>query len=116
MSRFQTMVRFNIHVGKSADFKRIAQDMIRLTREKDTGTVRLDIFANDDCSEVVFYEEFVSPEARIEHLANMGDNVDAMLAIGNMRAEVLAHADRALHSSVQGYDVSFYTPLLRLAP
>ena len=88
MNRFQAVVRFAIHADKGDEFKRIAEDMIRLTREKDTGTVRLDIFVNDDGSEAVFYEEFVSPEARLAHLANMGDNVAAMLAIGDMRADV----------------------------
>ncbi|MCX5493932.1 antibiotic biosynthesis monooxygenase [Kaistia dalseonensis] len=116
MNRFQAVVRFAIHPGKGDEFKRIAEDMIGLTREKDTGTVRLDIFVNDDGSEAVFYEEFVSPEARLEHLANMGENVAAMLAIGDMRADVWTHADPALRASVEGYDVRFYTPFLRLAP
>jgi len=90
--------------------------MIRLTREKHIGTVRFDIFVNDDGSEAVFYEEFASSDARLGHLANMGDNIAAMLALGNMRAEVWTHDDPTLRASVQGYDVSFYTPFLRLAP
>jgi len=115
MNRFQAVVRFAIHPGKRDEFERIAEDMIRLTRDKDTGTIRLDVFVNDDGSEAVFYEEFVSPEARLEHLANMGDNVAAMLAIGDMRADVWTHADPALRASVEGYDVTFYTPFLRMA-
>ncbi|MGF7154312.1 putative quinol monooxygenase [Novosphingobium gossypii] len=115
MNRFQAVVRFAIHRGKSEEFKRIAEDMIRLTREKDTGTVRFDIFVSGDGSEAVFYEEFVSLEARLEHLANMGENVAAMLAIGDMRADVLTHADSTLRASVEGFDVTFYTPFLRMA-
>jgi len=115
MNRFQATVRFAIHAGKSEEFKRIAQEVIRLTREKDTGTVRLDVFINEDGSEAVFFEEFVSPEARLEHLANIGENVAALLAIGDMRAEVWTHADPALRASVDGFDVTFYTPLLHLA-
>ncbi|WP_170207667.1 putative quinol monooxygenase [Luteibacter pinisoli] len=114
MNRFQAVVRFEIHAGKEEEFRRIAANMIRLTREKDTGTLRLDIFVNDDGSEAVFYEEFVSPEARLDHLANMGTHVADMLAIGNMRAEVWTHGDHALRASVQGFDVRFYTPFLRL--
>lgn len=115
MSRFQAVVRFAIHSGKGEVFGRIAEDMIRLTREKDTGTVRLDIFVNEDASEAVFYEEFVSPEARLEHLVNMGENVAAMLAIGDMQADVWTHADPTLRASVEGFDVRFYTPFLRLS-
>lgn len=115
MNRFQAVVRFAIHPGKRDEFKRIAEDMIRLTREKDTNTIRLDIFVNNDGSEAVFYEEFTSAEGRLEHLENMGGNVAAMLAIGDMRADVWTHADPALRASVEGYDVTFYTPFLRLA-
>lgn len=48
MSRFQAAVRFDIHLGKGEEFQRIADNMIRLTREGGTGTVRLDIFVNHD--------------------------------------------------------------------
>jgi hypothetical protein len=46
----------------------------------------------------------------------MGENVAAMLAIGDMRTDVWTHADPALRASVEGYDFRFYTPFLRLAP
>lgn len=115
MNRFQAVVRFANHPGKGDEFKRIAENMISLTREKDTGTVRLDIFFNDGGSEAVFYEKFVSPEARLEHLENMGGNVAAMLAIGDMQAEVWPHADPVLRASVEAHDVTFYTPFLRMA-
>lgn len=115
MNRFQAVVRFAIHEAEAKAFERIAGEMIRLTREKDTGTVRFDIFLNDDGTEAVFYEEFVSPEARLEHLQNMGEYVAAMLAIGTMRADVWANPDPALRASVEGFDVTFYTPYLRMA-
>ena len=115
MNRFQAVVRFAIHAGKAQEFKRLAEEMIRLTREKDTGTVRLDIFMNDDGTEAAFYEEFVSLEARNQHLKNMGENVAALLAIGDMRADVWAHPDPALRASVEGFNVTFYTPYLRMA-
>lgn len=112
--RFQAMVRLTIHPGKLDQFKRIATESIRLAREKDTGTIRYDIFFNDEETEAVVYEEFLTPAARLEHLANLGENVAAMLAIVDMRAEVWSQSDRTLHASVEGYDVTFFTPFLRL--
>lgn len=114
MSRFQAMVRLKIHQGKIDEFKRIAMESIRLSRERDTGTVRYDIFFNDDETEAVVYEEFVSADARLEHLTNLGDNVAGMLAITDMHAEVWTHADPVLRASVAGFDVKFYTPFLHL--
>jgi len=84
-----------------------------IAREKDTGTVRYDIFLNYDETEAVVYEEFVNPAARLEHLANLGDNVTGMLAIVDMTAEVWSHSDPELRASTEGYDVKFYKPLLR---
>lgn len=114
MSRFQAMVRLKIHHNKIDEFKRLATDSIRLSRERDTGTVRYDIFFNDDNTEAVVYEEFVSEDARLEHLTNLGDNVAGMLAITDMRAEVWAHADPDLRALADGFDVEFYTPFIRL--
>jgi hypothetical protein len=59
------------------------------------------------------YEEFVNPAARLEHLANLGENVAGMLAIVDMQAEVWSHCDPQLRTSTEGYDVRFYKPFLR---
>ncbi|MGR9221156.1 putative quinol monooxygenase [Rhizobium leguminosarum] len=108
------MVRLKIHAGKLDDFKRIAADSIALAREKDTGTIRYDIFLNDDETEAVVYEEFVNPDGRLQHLQNLGDNVVAMLAIVDMQAEVWSHSDEKLRASTKGYDVAFLKPFLRM--
>lgn len=79
-----------------------------------TGTIRYDTFLNDDETVVVVYEEFESPEARLEHLANLADNVGALMKIVDMTAEVWSHSDPALRASTEGWDVSFFTPFLRL--
>ncbi|MBX5133367.1 alkene reductase [Rhizobium lentis] len=114
--RFQAMVRLKIHPGKLDEFKRIAADSIRVAREKDTGTIRYDIFLNDNETEAVVYEEFANPAARLEHLANLGGNVAGMLAIVDMQAEVWSHSDPELRASTEGYDVKFFKPFLRLEP
>ncbi|MBX5154074.1 hypothetical protein HJB78_24345 [Rhizobium lentis] len=105
-----------IHPGKLDEFKRIAADSIRVAREKDTGTIRYDIFLNDNETEAVVYEEFANPAARLEHLANLGGNVAGMLAIVDMQAEVWSHSDPELRASTEGYDVKFFKPFLRLEP
>ena len=112
--RFQAMGRLKIHAGKLDEFKRIATDSIALYRGKDTGTIHYDIFLNDDETEAVVYEEFVNPNARLEHLGNLGDNVAAMLAIVDMQAEVWSHSDEKRRASTRGFDVTFFKPFLRI--
>ncbi|ATI79975.1 hypothetical protein A6768_08120 [Sphingobium yanoikuyae] len=70
---------------------------------------------SDEGSKAGFYEEPVNAEARLEHLENMGENVAAMLSIGDMRADVWTHVDPALCASVEGFDVTFYAPFLRMS-
>lgn len=112
--RFQAMVRLKIHPGKTEQFKLIASDSISLAREKDSGTVRYDIFLNETETEAVVYEEFVDAAARLRHLTNLGENVAAMLEVVDMQADVWSHSDEALRASVKGFDVSFYKPFLRM--
>ncbi len=58
-----------------------------LAREMDQGTLRYDIFFNDDESEAVVYEEYESAEAHVQHFENMGENAAALFAIVDMEGE-----------------------------
>jgi len=115
MNRIQAVVRLKIHAGKTDEFKRLTENCILLAREKDTGTIRYDIFLNDAATEAVVYEEFESPEAHMEHFKNMGDNISALFAIVDMEGEVWGYPYPALRASIETYGVKHYTPFLRLA-
>lgn len=58
MSRIQSIARFKIHPGKTEEFTRLSSNCMELAREKDPGTIRYDIFMNDDETEAVVYEEY----------------------------------------------------------
>lgn len=115
MERFQAVLRLKIHPGKTEEFKRVVEDSVRIARANSPGTVRYDAFLNDDETEAVVHEAFLSPTARLEHIAALGNNFAAMLGIVDMHADVLDGADRALRASAEGYNVRFYKPFLRLA-
>jgi quinol monooxygenase YgiN len=48
MSTLDISARVHIRDGKLDDFKRQAAECTRLTREKDTKTLRYDLFLNED--------------------------------------------------------------------
>lgn len=48
MSRIQSIARFKIHHGKAEEFKRLSANCVELARAKDPGTIRYDIFLNDE--------------------------------------------------------------------
>jgi quinol monooxygenase YgiN len=46
VSTIQSVARFKIHPGKLEEFKRLAAQSTQLAREKDTGTLRYELFFN----------------------------------------------------------------------
>ena len=59
MSTIQAVARFKIHPGKLKEFKRFAAQCMQLAREKDTGTLRYELFFNADKTECVVHEDYV---------------------------------------------------------
>jgi quinol monooxygenase YgiN len=56
MSEIQGVARLKFHEGKVEEFKRLSAQVMDIVRAKDTGTLRYEIFLNDDQSECVVYE------------------------------------------------------------
>jgi len=115
MSRIQSVARFRIHPGKLDEFKQLSENCMRLAREKDTGTIRYDIFFNADETECVVYEEYVDAAAHVKHFENMGENAAAIFSIVDMEGELWGNPDATLRAAVEAYGVKVYTPFLRLA-
>jgi quinol monooxygenase YgiN len=68
---FEVMARLKVRDGQLEGFKRQAAEMMRLTREKDTKTVRYDWFLSDDGTECEVRERYVDADALIEHAHNV---------------------------------------------
>ncbi len=114
MSKIQAVARFKIHPGKTDEFKRLSENCMRLAREKDPGTIRYDIFFNDDETVAVVYEEYESAEAHMKHFENMGDNAAAIFEIVDMEGELWGNPTPELKAGVEEHGVKVFTPFLRL--
>ena len=51
---------------------------------KDTGTLQYEMYFNDDQSECIVLERYKDSEALIQHAANVGDLMEAILATGSV--------------------------------
>ena len=60
---FEVMARLKIRDGELEGFKREAAEMMRLTRDKDTKTLRYDWFLSDDGIECEVREGYVDADA-----------------------------------------------------
>lgn len=67
MGTFEVMARIKIRPGQLEGFKAQAAELMRLTREKDTKTVRYDWFIDEESMECEVHEGYTSEEGLIEH-------------------------------------------------
>ncbi len=114
MSRIQSIARSKIHPGKTEEFKRLSATCMELARAKDPGTIRYDIFMNDDETEAVVYEEYESSEAAVKHFENMGDNAGAIFKIVDMEGETWGEPSGDLRKGLEEHGVRILRPRMRL--
>ena len=67
MAHLEVIARLKVRPGQLEGFKAQVAEILRLTREKDTQTLRYDWFLNEDGTECEVHEAYVSEEGLIEH-------------------------------------------------
>ena len=80
MSRFEVRARLKVREGKLDEFKRQAAEMMRQTREKDTGTLAYDWFLTSDGTECEVHEAYVDADALVDHAFHVREARDALFA------------------------------------
>jgi quinol monooxygenase YgiN len=114
VSELQGIARFKIHEGKLEEFKRLSAQCMEIVRTKDTGMLQYDIYFNDDQSECIVHERYRDSEALIEHTANLGDMMEAILATGSVSGELLGEPSAALRANLADSPVRLFTPFLSM--
>ena len=67
MRPLEVTAHLKVRPGQLDGFKAQVAEMMRLTREKDTQTIRYDWFIKEDGTECEVHEAYVSAEGLIEH-------------------------------------------------
>jgi quinol monooxygenase YgiN len=68
---FEVTARLKVRDGELAGFKQRASEIMRLTREQDTKTLRYDWFISDDGSECEVREGYVDADGLLQHNAHV---------------------------------------------
>jgi len=71
MTAFEASAHMTVRPGQLEGFKKQAAECIRITKEKDTHTLRYDWFLSSDGTECEVREAYTSPEGMIEHNQNI---------------------------------------------
>jgi quinol monooxygenase YgiN len=120
MSQFEVRARLKVREGKLEEFKRQAAEMMRLTREKDTGTLAYDWFLSEDGNECEVREAYVNADALIDHAFNVREARDALFAsfAYDHRMAFYGEPSPRLLELVNkiGVDFTVFTPLQALEP
>ena len=67
MSHFELRAHLKIRPGQLEGFKAQAAELIRITREQDTKTLRYDWFIKEDGTECEVHEAYVNEQGLFEH-------------------------------------------------
>jgi len=106
--------------GQLEGFKRQAAEIMRVTREKDSGTLAYDWFLSQDGTECEVREAYVDADALVEHAMNVREARAAMFAEFAYDHKMTFYGDPsprlvALVNKV-GVDVRWFAPLQALEP
>ena len=120
MSQFEVRARLKVREGKLEDFKRQAAEMMRQTREKDTGTLAYDWFISKDGTECEVREAYVDPDALVEHAFHVREAREALFAecAYDHKMVFFGVPSPRLQERVDkiGVDVTYFTLLQALEP
>jgi len=73
MAYLEVIARAKVRPGQLEGFKAQAAEIVRVTREKDTHTLRCDWFINEDGTECEVHEMFPDEQGLIEHQMHIMD-------------------------------------------
>jgi quinol monooxygenase YgiN len=120
MSTFEVRARLKVRDGQLDGFKRQAAEMMRQTREKDTGTLAYDWFLSNDGTQCEVREAYVDPDALVEHAFHVREARDVMFekfAYDHKMAFYGEPSPRLLELVNKiGVNVTYYTLLQALEP
>jgi quinol monooxygenase YgiN len=120
MSQFEVRAHLKVRDGQLEGFKRQAAEMMRVTRDKDTGTLAYDWFLSKDGTECEVHEAYVGADALVEHALNVREAREAMFAEFAFDHQMTFYGDpsprlAALVDKV-GVDATWFTLLQALEP
>ena len=120
MSKFEARAHLKVRHGQLEGFRRQASEMMRVTREKDTGTLTYDWFLSEDGTECEVHESYVDADALVEHALNVRDARAVMFAEYACDHQMAFYGDpspglTALVNQI-GVDATWFTLLQALEP
>jgi quinol monooxygenase YgiN len=114
MNTIELTARAVIHQGKLEEFKRLAAECLKMVRENESGTLQYAWFFNEAETECVVLESYKDSQAVLEHIANLGATLGALLAVGDWTFEVFGSPSPELVAATTAIGPKVYAPFQML--
>ena len=110
MNEIQGIARLKIHDGKLEEFKRAASQCMQVVRTKDTGTLRYELYFNEDQTECLVLERYRDVQALLQHQNNIGGLMGTLLETCTGSGDACGKATPELIKALEGSPVRLFTP------
>jgi quinol monooxygenase YgiN len=80
MSHLEVIAHMRVRPGQLDGFKKQVAELLRLTQEQDTGTLRYDWFLTRDGAECEVHEAYASSDSMIEHAGHIKEARNKLFA------------------------------------
>lgn len=115
MTGIHGIARFKFHDGKVEDFKRLAAQAMDIVRANCPGTIRYDIYFNEDESEAMFIEHYADVQAFDAHVEQLGDDlIGEAFATASVTGEMWGELGPELTARLADGPFRVFTPFLSI--
>ncbi len=115
MNPFEVRAQLKVREGQLEGFTRGAAEIMRQTKEKDTGTLAYDWYISSDGTQCEVREAYVDADALVQHAMNVREAREALFAefAYDHKLAVYGEPSPRLVELVNrfGVDVTWFTPL-----
>lgn len=108
MSEIRVSAALDVHDGKLDAFLAAAAAVIRVVREKDSGTLGYDWYGNAEQTRFIVLERYRDSDAVLEHLANLGELFGSLLETADLTLDVFGNPSAELAEAAAAIPTRVY--------
>ncbi len=110
MEKIYLIARFAVQNGKTAEFKRIAEQCIEAVIKYELGKTcyQYDWFFSDDDKECHVIEAYSNSNAVMAHMGNVGELLGQLAQFSSLSGEIYGSISDELKAALQGADIKVF--------
>ena len=108
MKQIKAKALLKIKEGKLDAFKNLVPQFISTVKEKDPGTLNYDWYLNEKNLECTVLETYTDSDALLTHVAHVGELLQKLSELSEIRLEVYGNPSKQLLAAVEGMGTKIF--------